>query len=177
MKWYWWVGTVQIAIALIAGLFGIWFVTADPIYPFDDLNNPLKTTKVAGFVKGTLFTAATLILADVIIGAMPYAPSAFRKLLQLVGLQVAQVVIAALVVLVGSLAFKFKRANQATYGIVKVIVAAATAIAAVKNVNNIHDFGGVAFSLAATVYVVSRGLGNYRDGKKRADAVIVESVP
>jgi hypothetical protein len=165
MKWYWWVGTVQIAIALIGGLVGIGVVTADPIYPFTNVKNPFKITKVVGFVNGTLFTAATLILADVIIGAMPYAPSAFSKLLQLVGLQVAQVVIAALVVIVGYLAFKFKRAKQSAYGIVEVIVAAATAIAAVKNVNNIHDFSGVAFSLAATVYVVSRGLGNYKDGR------------
>jgi hypothetical protein len=169
MNWYWWIGTVQLAIALIGGVCGVVFVilaSGPDFIPFDGLIDPAKTTKLVGFMKGTLFTGATLVLADVIIKALPYAPNGFRMLLLLLGVQVTQVVIAAVVVIIGYLAFRFKGANQSAYGTVEVMVAAATAIATVKNVANVHDFRAVAFSLAATVYVVSRGLGNYKDGQK-----------
>ncbi|PYU65837.1 MAG: hypothetical protein DMG49_23450 [Acidobacteria bacterium] len=170
MDWYLWVGFLQLGIALVGGFFGFLVVTSAPLWPFTGNRTVSTKQKIIGFVTGTIGTAGTIVLADGMIAALPYASRAFLTLMQLLGLQLVQLLIGAGVVVLGYLAYRFKRAKQTAYGAVEIMFAAAVAIVIAKQMSRIADWTGPAASLGAAVYVVSRGLGNYAEGVAKRTA-------
>ncbi len=168
MRSYLWVGFAELAVVLLVGVLG--FIVARAMRQLLSYRGqPLfeKSMETTGFKLGSVFAAGTLGLADVMIVVLSYAPRAFVKLMQILGLHLTQLVIGAVVVLVGYLAYKFKAAKQAAYGAVEIMFAAAAAIVTGRQMSMTADWTGPAASLVATVYVVSRGLSNYAEGVSR----------
>jgi MFS family permease len=168
MVWHWWY-LALVAITLVGGLVGFYVVGfRHLLWPFYAGPKPTRKEKVDGFVKGVLYTAETLFLANSLIAALPLAEKTFQKLLHLLGLQFTQFVITVVVVIVGYLAFRFKLKYQAAYGSVEIIFAAAVTIVTVEQMTSARGLMAVATSLGAAVYVVSRGCGNLHEGMATA---------
>ena len=94
----------------------------------------------------------------------------FRRFIELLIRKLGEETFEVLVVLaataIGVGAYYFKKERQKWYGIVEVIVGILTAgIVATSLRTNRYDWGKWA-TLAGSAYVIARGLGNYRDGKK-----------
>jgi hypothetical protein len=167
MGWYVWVAVIQLVFSLLGGVLGWMVVEAEALWPFSTKKTATKREKRIGYLKGVLSTGATMILADVMIKMVSYAPGAFEKVMQLLGLQITQLLIGAGVVIVGYLAYRFKRANLLAYGSVEIMFAAAVAIVTAKQMSGNTSWAGPAATLGGAIYVVSRGLGNYAEGAKQ----------
>jgi hypothetical protein len=168
MRPYLWIGFAEVVVALLVGVLGLIFARATrQILSYR--GQPLfeKSMETAGFTLGLVFAAGTLAFADVMIVLLSNAPRVFVKLMQILGLHLTQLVIGAVVVLLGFLAYKFKASKQSAYGAVEIMFAAAAAIVTARQMSMTTDWTGPAASLGATVYVVSRGLSNYKEGVAR----------
>jgi hypothetical protein len=88
---------------------------------------------------------------------------AARKL----GLGFARIFVAVLTVIIGICAYAFKSRNQRCYGGVEIVVGFLTAyiVAGTLAPGNLELAKWATLSGAA--YVIARGIGNYRDGKRR----------
>ncbi len=168
MRTYLWIGFAEVVVVLLVGVLG--FIVARATRQLLSYRGqPLfeKRLETSGFKLGLVFAAGTLVFADVMIVLLSYAPRAFVKLMEVLGLHLTQLVIGAAVVMLGYLAYKFKAARQSSYGAVEIMFAAAAAIVTAREMSMTADWTGPAASLGATVYVVSRGLNNYAEGVSR----------
>ncbi len=91
---------------------------------------------------------------------------AFEWVMQVLGLQLTQLLIAAAITAVGIGAHKFKQANKKWYGTVEVVVGFVSAVVVAKSLGpNTLDLAKWS-TLAGCAYVIARGLGNRADAKK-----------
>ena len=136
------------------------------------------------------FALAIFFLADVVILLAPYAGQGYSWAMQTLGLQAAHLLLAASVISLGIGAFFFKTDYQPAYGVVELLFAAVGAVIAARQIHPGGDWSGQIATLIGCVYIVSRGLGNIKDGleakdkeksKKEAEskkeAVAAKSVP
>jgi predicted membrane channel-forming protein YqfA (hemolysin III family) len=99
----------------------------------------------------------------------------FLFLTDTLGLKVAQIIVAIVVIGLGVAAHKFKRRNQRLYGVCEIIFGSTSAIGIASGLSST----GVLFSrwaaLAGCVYVVARGLNNCTEAREKAMAKLAEN--
>jgi hypothetical protein len=117
------------------------------------------------FATGALLTFFT---GTFVIGwASPYAGKFVTYLMRVMSLKWIQLATGPLVIMVGFVAYWFKTKNQTAYGAVEVFIAGSAAVVAAKQINPGAPIAPIVATLVAAVYVVSRGLGNYAEGRKK----------
>jgi hypothetical protein len=104
-----------------------------------------------------------------------------RFFVSIFGLHLTQLLAAALVIVLGWLAHRFKSWNKPWYGYVEVAVAAVSAIAVVSRLNLAAiDVGSLTLAQYATLvgaaYVVARGLNNITEAKAQNGTGISDDV-
>ena len=107
MRTYLWIGFAEVVVVLLVGVLG--FIVARATRQLLSYRGqPLfeKRLETSGFKLGLVFAAGTLVFADVMIVLLSYAPRAFVKLMEVLGLHLTQLVIGAAVVMLGYLAYK-----------------------------------------------------------------------
>ena len=87
------------------------------------------------------------------------------------GIQNTQIIIGVAAIVVGVLAYQFKRRNQKWYGVVEVAVGALSALAVAANISPGKLELAKWSTLAGSAYVIARGLSNYVDANQKKTAV------
>ncbi len=115
---------------------------------------------------GSAFFLALFLLADGLTLAAPFLERFYLLLLQKVGGTNTPLLVGGLVIAVGSCAFVLKLKRQMTYGVVEVFFAGISAVIAARQIEPGKDWSGPIVTLIGAAYIVSRGLGNAKDGYK-----------
>ncbi len=135
-------------------------------------------------IRGDLYFWAvfspTMIFFGILILAGKYANGSdriikfvndlFDRAIGITGLRLTQVGIALIVTALGFAAHYLKKINQLWYGGVEIVVGFFTALFTAGTLTPGHLDGSKCATLAAAAYVIARGLGNRREGKKSAGA-------
>lgn len=120
-----------------------------------------------------VFAMAFMVVQVILSSGLPYAARFIGHAMQLMGVRWFQLVTAVAVITLGFFAHWFKGKNQVAYGAVEVVIAGLAAVVAAKQIRFGVSVAPIVATLIASVYVVSRGLGNYAEGRaKRMKAAI-----
>lgn len=145
--------------ALLLGLLGAWLVF-----------NP---TGRGGVTKGfrLRFFLVCAAFAEIVAFLGYGIRSIFSFLIRALGLQIAQLVVAATVVFLGIAAHRFKKWNQQLYGIGEIIFGGTSAIGVASGLSSSQVLFSRWAALAGCAYVVARGLNNVSEAsaKKRVE--------
>ena len=109
----------------------------------------------------------TFVFADLFIWITPYLRQGYALTLQKLGLQTTQLLLSAVIMGLGGLAYVFKQKDQRMYGIIEIIFAGAASVITSRQVRLGGDLASPIASLVGCVYIVSRGLNNYSDGLRK----------
>lgn len=169
MSWVWWVGLG--VTALLGGLIGLFYSHAVLIFPFGFGPRPSRIQQLKGFSKGAAFTAASIVIADGMVAAAPYVYKGYLKLMDFMGLEVTELLMGAVVVLLGYAAYIFKKKKKSAYGTVEIIFAASTAIVTAKQISAQGKLFPALATLGGCVYVVARGLSNIGGGEVKKPSI------
>jgi hypothetical protein len=114
-----------------------------------------------------LLIVAIFFLGDATLMVGPFLARSYLWLMATFGLKATQLVIGVTVVVIGFGAFFFKSRHQTAYGAVEVTFAWVAAIIAARQMKPRADWSGQIATLIGAIYIVSRGLGNAKDGLKK----------
>jgi hypothetical protein len=125
---------------------------------------------VAVWLRGSILLFLILLGGDLVAWLGPYATNLFGVLMRVMGLKLLQLATGLLVIVIGILAYWFKKENQVAYGVVEVMVAGSAGVVAAKQIAPGASIPPIVAALVAAVYVVSRGIGNFDEGRTKRKA-------
>lgn len=114
----------------------------------------------------SLILAMIFFFADFAIMAMAAIKQLCLWVMQTIGLEATQVLLGVIVLILGGGAFVFKLKHQRLYGFVEVVFAGVVAIIIARQMRPGTDWSSQVATLIGTIYVVSRGLSNIKEGFK-----------
>ncbi len=122
--------------------------------------------KVQAWIVSSLFCMAVFLAADVIVAIEPYLVRTYLWSMRTIGLEATQLLLGGVVVALGRGAYVFKRDNQYLYGIVEVLFAFVAAVITARQMKAGGDWSPQVSALIGAVYIVSRGMGNIKEGQE-----------
>jgi hypothetical protein len=125
-----------------------------------------ETVKWLIFVVFSALLVLVFLAGDLAIALSPFAVRFYFWFMTTFGLKATQLLIGLAVIFLGSGAFLFKLKYQMTYGIVEVLFAWLAGSLTARQIRPGGDWPGQLATLVGAIYIVSRGLGNIRDGVK-----------
>jgi hypothetical protein len=168
MRWLGWVGIVQISLIVLGAAVGWVLGTVLNMFPFVTFGKwPTLKDQVRGAIEGALFVGAILFVADGMVAASPYGHRGYIFVVNRFGLLVAGLLIAAVVLVFGVIAYSSKKGYPRAYGVVEVVFAVALAFVTAGQLSNPAVWTATMMGLGGCVYVVSRGIGNYTEASKK----------
>jgi hypothetical protein len=123
---------------------------------------------IAVWLRGIILFFLMFVAGDLVVLLHPYAVDLFSYLMKTMGLKGIQLATGPLVIIVGIIAYWFKKTNQLAYGAVEVVIAGVTGIVTSRQVGPGASIPPIMATLVAAVYVVSRGVGNYEEGRAKS---------
>jgi len=121
------------------------------------------------FIRTMLWGALAAIVSltgGVVVLLYPYGRELFVKILAAIGLRLTQLFVGLGVMVIGVGAYIFKVKRQSAYGVVEIMFAGVASVIAAKQLTTTAAPAAALATLAGSVYVVSRGMSNYFEGKK-----------
>jgi hypothetical protein len=115
------------------------------------------------FGVSSVLLLAAFVAGDLVVALLPFFTRVFAWAMSTFGLQVTQLIIVVVVVL-GVGAFFFKSNAQISYGSVELLFAWIAGIITARQMRPGTDWSGQLATLIGAVYIVSRGLGNIKEG-------------
>lgn len=127
----------------------------------------LMRKRIRSDIRGTITFMAIMFLVtgtiDAYIGTTDpdiVTDRVFGWLFHFLGAQLAQLLIAAIIAMLGTAAFRFKKKNKRAYGSVEIVFGFVSAVLVAQHISGTAQDLAKWSTLAGSAYVIARGLGN-----------------
>jgi hypothetical protein len=116
------------------------------------------------FVSVCPIAIGIFLIGDGMVAISPWLKRISLWAMNALGVKSMQLLVGLSVLLLGFSAFYFKLKRQISYGAVEVFFAWTAGVIAARQMRPDSDWSGQIATLIGAVYIVSRGLGNIKDG-------------
>jgi hypothetical protein len=125
-----------------------------------------RQIKLMIFGVSSVLIAAVFVVGDVVIALSPFLRHFYVWFMGTFGLKVTQLLMGIVVIVLGVGAFFFKVNAQISYGAVEIMFAWVAGVITAHQIRPGADSSGQMATLIGAIYIVSRGLGNIKEGIK-----------